>query len=130
VTSFCFFTIQDVINIHTEAIDLFGGARGVRDLRLLDSAVAQPSMVIAGQYIYPSVFLMAAAYAFHIIKNHAFIDGNKRTGMATALLFLDLNNHSINLDNHMIYNMALAVAQSKMSIDDIALFFETAFLTN
>ena len=95
--SLTFLTLAEVINIHNNQIELYGGQNGVRDFGLLQSALAQPEASFAGQWLHEDIFLMAAAYAFHICQNHPFFDGNKRTALASALVFLELN--SISLDD-------------------------------
>jgi len=86
----------------------FGGSSGVRDRGLLDSALARPENLLA--YGKPSVFELAAAYAFGLVKNHPFIDGNKRTGFATAVLFLELNRQRVQASeaDAVIQTLALA----------------------
>jgi death-on-curing protein len=78
-----------VLATHERLLSEFGGASGIRDQGLLDSALARPENILA--YGQPTVFEMAAAYAFGIVKNHPFIDGNKRTGFTAAIMFLELN---------------------------------------
>ena len=119
-----FLTIQDVIRLHEKSIERFGGAPGIRDKNLLESAVVQPHVVIFKQYAHDDIFHMAAAYAFHIIKNHAFVDGNKRTGILSALTFLERNNYSIMTDSDSLYELALSIAQSHVNKDEIATFFK------
>jgi len=82
---------ETVLALHERLLAEFGGASGVRDRGLLDSALARPEHLRA--YGKPAVFQLAASYAFGIVKNHAFVDGNKRTGFAVAVLFLELNGH-------------------------------------
>lgn len=84
-----FLTVDEVLELHLEQIELFGGSAGARDLNLLESAVAQPSQQFGGEYLHEDVPAMAAAYLFHIVSNHPFIDGNKRTGTDAAIVFLD-----------------------------------------
>lgn len=72
-------------------MEAFGGSDGLRDANLLASTVAQPSATFGGSLLHEDLFAMAAAYLFHIVMNHPFIDGNKRTGLAAALVFLDIN---------------------------------------
>ena len=86
--SLFFLTLSEVIDIHGNQIELYGGQKGVRDIGLLQSALAQPEASFAGQWLHEDIFLMAAAYAFHICQNHPFFDGNKRTALASALVFL------------------------------------------
>jgi len=118
-----FLTVQEVIKLHDIAVERFGGALGIRNKGLLESAIAQPKLVIFEKYVYKDLFQMAGAYAFHIIKNHAFIDGNKRTGILVALTFLDMNNYCIETDPESLYELAIIIAQSKLSKNQIAEFF-------
>jgi death on curing protein len=84
-------TLMEVLKLHGQIIDQSGGAQGIRDLGLLESAVAQPLMTFGGEDLYPSSIEKAAALSFSIIMNHPFVDGNKRTGHAAMEVFLVLN---------------------------------------
>lgn len=86
-----FLTLAEVLDIHQEQVARYGGDPGIRDMGLLDSALAQPLAGAGNAYAHPDLFSMAGAYLFHIIRNHPFVDGNKRTAIVAALLFLDLN---------------------------------------
>lgn len=86
-----FLDLAEVLEIHVDQIERYGGAAGVHDLPLLLSALAIPTAGVHGVYVHGTLFEIAAAYLFHIAKNHAFVDGNKRTAFAAALTFLDLN---------------------------------------
>ena len=86
-----FLTLAEVIEIHNDQTERYGGSAAIRDLGLLQSAIAQPSASFSGQWLHGDIFMMAAAYAFHICGNHPFVDGNKRTALASALVFLRLN---------------------------------------
>jgi death-on-curing protein len=86
-----FLTVEDVLALHADQIRLFGGSEGIRDGGALDSAVAMPEATFDGHYLHEDVFQMAAAYAFHIAEDQPFVDGNKRTGLNAAIVFLDLN---------------------------------------
>jgi death-on-curing protein len=77
--------------MHDDQLRHFGGTTGIRDLGALESAVAVPAATFDGRYLHADVFEMAAAYAFHIAENQPFLDGNKRTGLNAAIVFLDLN---------------------------------------
>jgi death-on-curing protein len=90
-----FLSVATVLVIHEESLARFGGSAGVRDQALLESAVAQASVTFGGDYLHEDLFAMAAAYLFHIVKNHPFVDGNKRAGLGAALAFLDGNGVSI-----------------------------------
>src|SRR5260370_603870 len=91
-----FLTLDEVLEIHRDQIARYGGASGIGDVGLLQSALAQPPASFGGQFLHADLFEMAAAYLFHIVQNHPFIDGNKRVGTVAAIVFLKLNNHSIN----------------------------------
>jgi death on curing protein len=91
----CFLTTDQVILIHQEAIERHGGSPGLRDAGLLDSAVHAPQASFGGEFMYPSLFDMAAVYLIHLASNHAFIDGNKRTAWWSSKTFLRMNGISI-----------------------------------
>jgi death on curing protein len=82
-----FLTLEDVLLIHEQQLERYGGSPGIRDRGLLESAVAQPQAGFGGKYVHESIFDMAAAYAFHIAENQPFVDGNKRAALASALCF-------------------------------------------
>lgn len=90
-----FLGLPDVLLAHADQIARYGGDPGVRDLGLLESAIAQPQATFGGTFLHGFPFEMAAAYLFHIVQNHPFIDGNKRSGAVAALLFPELNNTAI-----------------------------------
>lgn len=119
-----FLSIISVKNIHEKQINQHGGTPGLRDKNLLDSAIHMPESGIGGQYFHSDIFQMAAAYAYHIIKGHPFVDGNKRTGMAAALVFLKINNVSIELTNFQIVSIGEEIASSKISKKEVAKIFQ------
>ena len=84
-------SVDIVKEIHAAVIAAFGGLDGIRDLGLLESAVAAPQATFGGQSPYASVAEVAAAYLFYLCRNHPFLDGNKRVGMTSAIVFLRLN---------------------------------------
>jgi death on curing protein len=86
-----FLELDEVVEIHRDQIQRYGGLHGVRDTGLLESAITMPSAMFAGEYLHRNLFEMAAAYLFHIVKDHPFHDGNKRTGAVAAIVFLKLN---------------------------------------
>ena len=86
-----FLNVDDVLAIHQDTIKHEGGRAGLRDPGLLESAVTMPQQQFEGIYLHPSLAAMAAAYLFHIAANHPFVDGNKRTAVLAALVFLDVN---------------------------------------
>lgn len=86
-----FLSVDDVLLLHTDTIDIDGGSHGVRDHGLLDAAVAMPRQQFGGDYLHEDLAAMAAAYMFHIAQNHPFVDGNKRAAVMSALTFLSIN---------------------------------------
>jgi death-on-curing protein len=99
--------------MHDEQIAEHGGARGLRDAGLLDSALARPQTLLS--YGEPGVFDLAAAYAFGIVRNHPFVDGNKRTGFLAAYLFLRLNGWRLAAPQEQAVASVLALASGEMS---------------
>ena len=83
--------LAEVLQLHRIQVETFGGSHGLRDLGLLQSALAQPRMSFGGNYVHADLAEMAGAYIYHLARNHAFVDGNKRIATATAILFLNLN---------------------------------------
>jgi death-on-curing protein len=110
-----FLDVEDVADIHDLMIEEFGGSQGLRDVGLLESAVMQARVSFGGQFLHSDLFRMAAAYLFHIIKNHPFIDGNKRTGLGSALSFLDRNGIPIEGSTKALERLALDVADGDCS---------------
>lgn len=118
-----FLGLEEVLQIHADQIERHGGSSGIRDLGLLESAIAMPQASFGGQLLHADIFEMAAAYLFHIVRNHPFMDGNKRVGTAAALVFLRLNGASIRVTNAALVKTVLAVAQGKIGKAAVAEFF-------
>lgn len=105
-----FLNLQDVLLTHEDQTVRYGGDPSVRDMGLLESAIAQPPATFGNAFLHDFPFGMAAAYLYHIVQNHPFVDGNKRTGAVAALLFLELNHIAINAPSSSIYELTIAVA--------------------
>lgn len=105
-----FLELEDVIAMHADQLRLFGGIDGIRDNPALASAVATPRATFAGAFLHDDIFLMAAAYAFHIAENQPFLDGNKRTGLNAALVFLDINGWLVLDPDGRLYGATLGLA--------------------
>ena len=86
-----FLGLQEVLEIHRDQVTRYGGTAGIRDLDLLKSALGMPGATFNGEFLHTDVYEMAAAYLFHLVKNHPFLDGNKRVGAVAALVFLTLH---------------------------------------
>jgi len=110
--------IDIIREIHAEVIKQFGGANGVRDENLLTSAVLTPQSSFGGKSPYADIVEIAAAYLFYICKNHAFVDGNKRTAMMAAIVFLRLNGIEPLPDSAEWERLMLDVASGKINRDE------------
>jgi len=119
-----FLTIEQVLQIHESMIATYGGLAGVRDTAMLHSAVSMPPAMFNEKYLHESIFDMAAAYLYHIVCNHPFNDGNKRTGAATAIIFLHINDVIINADEDGLVDITLQTASGKGNKKAIANFFQ------
>jgi death-on-curing protein len=119
-----FFDVSDVLDFHFEQIELYGGSHGVRDMGMLESALAMPMSGFEDNYLHAFPFEMAAAYLFHIVQNHPFIDGNKRTGLATCLYFLGLHGIEVVADPDRLASFVLSVAEGNLGKPQIAAFLE------
>jgi death-on-curing protein len=118
-----FLSLEKVIRLHQRLIDRYGGTEGVRDVGLLHSAVMMPQASYGGRYLHADIFEMAAAYLYHIVQNHPFVDGNKRAGAAAALVFLAMNDITIDNDEHGLVDVTLAVAAGRAGKHETADFF-------
>ncbi len=118
-----FLTFAEIIEIHDYQIAHFSGSAGLRDIEMLKSAIGMPSATFGGEYLHPSIIEMAAAYLYHLVENHPFVDGNKRVGAMAALVFLDLNGYDFDASDKDFTDMVLKVASGKMLKAEITLFF-------
>lgn len=118
-----FLDIERVLRTHLSLIAAYGGEPGVRDIGLLHSAIAMPQASFGGEFLHQDLFEMAAAYLFHIVQNHPFIDGNKRAGAAAAIIFLDMNDVEIEADEEGLVDVILRVACGNAGKTEVAEFF-------
>ena len=117
-------TVEDIIRIHDQGVALYGGSYGIRDLNEISSVINNIYLTFGGQELYPEVTDKASFLAFGLIKNHAFVDGNKRVGVATMLTFLGMNNYPIQATNEELIDFGLDVATSKLDQEGIAKWIE------
>jgi death-on-curing protein len=110
--------------MHAKQLALFGGSAGVRDRGLLGSALARPKNIWAYGEGGPSLVRLAAAYAFGISANHAFLDGNKRTALVVSFAFLEVSGFEVTASQEEAYKTILALAAGAMSEDQLAAWFE------
>ena len=120
-----FLTVEQVQTLQRLQIEEFGGSHGVRDEGLLLSALAQPESGFGDQYFHKDLSEMAAAYLFHLVKNHAFHDGNKRIAALTAAVFLQVNGLKVTANEDKFEKLVLDAAQSLVTKEQIAHFFRT-----
>lgn len=118
-----FLSVEDVLDIHIDQLQRYGGLSGIRDQCLLESAIAMPQATFDGNYVHSDLFEMAAAYLFHLGRNHPFLDGNKRTATVSAFVFLRLNDYDLNTDNEILTSTVLDVIAGKISKAELAQFF-------
>ncbi len=117
-----FLGLDEVIALHLEQIVRYGGADGIRDLGLLESAVAVPEASFDGSYLHATLPEMAAAYLFHLAENHAFIDGNKRVAAAAMFMFLYLNDLVLSCSEDELVELTLGVASGATTKAEVAVF--------
>lgn len=121
-----FLRIHEALFIHQDQVRRYGGDGSVHEGHLLFSAVAQPRATFDGAFLHADLFDMAAAYLFHLVQNHPFVDGNKRAGAATALVFLEMNGVDVDADEDDLVELVFAVAQGRADKARVADFFRAA----
>lgn len=115
-----YLTPEQVLFIHSRVIAETGGIHGVRDLGLLESAVARPQATFDGKELYADVFIKAAALMDSLVNNHPFADGNKRTGVMSAGLFLLINEYKLKSSSAGMVDITMRVAMKKVTIEKLA----------
>ena len=119
-----FLTLEDVLALHVELIQRYGGTPGLRDAGLLEAALAMPRAGFGGQYFHEFPHEMGAAYLFHLVRNHAFIDGNKRVALACAILFFKINRVPYSITEEEAIELTLAAASGQIDKGAVAAFFQ------
>ena len=119
-----FLSIENILSIHARMISEFGGVPGVADQGLLESAVSMPAAGFGGGFLHESLPAMAAAYLFHICKNHPFFDGNKRVAVVASEIFLNINGMQLDVDNEELKQLCLGVASGEISKDQTVTVIE------
>jgi death-on-curing protein len=115
-----FLRLHEIIEIHTDQIVRYGGSHGIRDMGLLQAAVAMPMSSFGGQFLHSDLFEMAAAYLYHLVKTHAFVDGNKRVATVAALVFLELNGIEVDAEETEFERLVLDVIENKSNKSGVA----------
>jgi len=119
-----YLTVYQVLFLHARMIAETGGSQGIHDLGLLESAVARPRVSFEGKDLYPDIFTKAAALMDSLVRKHAFVDGNKRTAIAAAAIFLRQNGWQIRASNAELETFTLLVARTKPPVSEIIAWLE------
>lgn len=120
-----FLTLDEVLALHADQVDRYGGALGIRDLAPLESAIAAPAASFQGEFLHGSLHEMAAAYLFHLIKNHPFVDGNKRVALMSAIVFLGFNDLALTAEPDELTSVVVGVAEGSVSKAEVAVFLKS-----
>ncbi len=124
MTSPRFLSLDEVLGIHADQVGRYGGLSGLQDVGLLKSALGVPESTFEGEFLHGSTSEQAAAYLYHIIRNHPFADGNKRTALMSALVFLGLNGLRLRADPDALYRLVDGVAAGVVSKAEVAVFLQ------
>lgn len=124
MTNTRYLSLDVVIAIHDDLIQRYGGSFGIRDLGLLQSALARPQASFGGEDLYPTIIDKAAALFHSLIFNHPFVDGNKRTTITSTARFLFINVYNLVVDDKEFVTFPLKVENQHLSIEEIATWFE------
>ncbi len=120
-----FLTVVEVLALHEHSVRRYGGAPGVRDASLLESAVAMPEQSAFGELAHPNLHDQAGAYLYHLCKNHPFFDGNKRVALLACEAFLNRNEKELTLTNEEAVKVVVGVASGTMTKDELLRTLET-----
>lgn len=113
-------SVEETISLHKYAVQRFGGSRGIRDRGSLEAALAAPKQTMLKKELYPNIWSKAAILILSLIKNHPFVDGNKRIGLYTMLRLLEINGYELSgISNDELYSFTINIATSKFEKDDI-----------
>ena len=119
-----FLTLDEVIALHADQIERYGGRPGIRDLGLLQSALGTPSATFEGRFLHEGLHEMAAAHLFHIVRNHPFVDGNTRVGLMVLLAFLGLNSRRLDAKPQEVEGLVLGIASGRVSKAEATVFVQ------
>ena len=118
-------SVKQVKKLHEELLRETGGSDGLRDESLLESALNSPFASFGGEYLYRSIELQAARLAFSLVKNHPFVDGNKRVGIMVMLIFLELNGIALSVNDEQLIEVGLSLADGTMTDRQLAAWILT-----
>lgn len=120
-----FLSLTEVNRFHEDQLSRFGGLYGIRSQEILKATTLEPQMTFDGKYLYCDLFEMATCYLFGIIKNHPFLDGNKRTGILCAIAFLRYNGINIRPSQDVFYQLAMKIASSNIDKSTVTTILKT-----
>lgn len=115
-----FITLDEILAIHDDLVDKYGGSHGIRELGLIESAVGRPQASFGGEDLYSTIFDKAAALFQSLLFNHAFVDGNKRTATVSVARFLSKNGYEIEVTQKELVDFPIRVENSHPSLEEIA----------
>lgn len=115
-----YITLDEVLAIHDDMVERYGGSFGIRDLGLMQSAIARPQATFGGEDLYPTIIDKAAALFHSLVFNHAFADGNKRTSLTSTARFLHLNGYELKVGKHELIDFPLRVENQHLDIEQIS----------
>jgi len=118
-----FLGLELILDTHTDLLKSYGGSAGIRDMGMLQSALAMPQAQFGGQFLHGDIYEMAAAYVFHLVQNHPFVDGNKRIGAAAGDIFLALNGFELEASEKNYEMLIMGISQGNIDKSAIAKFF-------
>jgi len=119
-----YLTAEQILFLHARLVAETGGSHGVRDINMLLSALGRPQASFDDRDLYPDLYHKAAALMDSLIRNHPFVDGNKRTGIASTALFLRINRYRLVASNAELEKFTIEVARSQHTLDEIATWLE------
>lgn len=117
-------TPKQILLLHEAMIKKHGGSTGLRDRGMFESAIYRPFATYGGSDLYPDIYLKCAAFIQSVVKNHPFVDGNKRTAFTGAFMILKLNKIHLNVKNKIAIDFMISVANENLSVDEIALWIK------
>lgn len=113
-----------ILFFHNQLLQTYGGTYGIRDKKLLDSALKQPKITFEGKYLHDTLIKMAAAYGFHLCNNHPFVDGNKRIALVAMDVFLQRNGLEITASEKETYKIMIKLAAGKLNKNQLVKWLE------
>ena len=116
--------LEEILKLHDASIDFYGGSKGIRDIGLLESAIARPFQTFGREDLYPTAISKAAALGESLIINHPFVDGNKRTGFLAIVTFLLECKLLVSADKEDAYNFTIQISTGEIKFEEIVLWLK------